>query len=100
MTNRDLKGERVVVWPAFFDRSRSRKYGRKLPLNLCVKKPKIEEIVKAAERAGLDPIVLDKKYPRTWWEDEKCVAVLKKGGKMKTLRIIAEELRRMRGKYH
>ncbi len=97
MSTRDYIGERVLVWPENLDSTIPRSAGRRLSRKECVPKPTLKEIYEAAEKAGLDPIFEEgKKLPRRWWCSQGRIAVLKRGSKLKTLRIIAEELRKMR----
>ncbi len=98
LTSRDYAGKRVVVWPENLDSTLSRNQGRKLPVNECVPKPTIKEIIKAAEEAGLQPLVEDKKYPKRWWLSQGRVVVLKTGSKRETLRKLAAALRELRRK--
>ena len=94
--SREYKGKRIVVWPAYIDSTRSRGEGRKIARREAVPRPRIEEIVEAAERLGLNPEVEDARYPRSWWEDRQRVIVDKMGSKLETLRAIAAEIRRIR----
>ena len=94
--SREYRGKRVVVWPAYLDASLSRGEGRKLPRREAVRRPRIEEIVEAAERLGLNPVVEEAEYPRRWWEQRRRVVVDKMGSKLETLRAIAAEIRRLR----
>jgi len=98
MSSREYKGKRVVIWPVYIDSRRTRGEGRKLPINQCVKAPKPEEIFKAAERAKLRPEIENKKYPKLWWEEKTRITVDKVESKLKTLRLIAKELLKLRGK--
>ncbi len=99
MTSRNYAGKRVIVWPENLDSTLTRNQGRKLPVNECVPKPTIKEIIKAAEEAGLQPLVEeDKKYPKRWWFSQGRVAVLKTGSKRKTLRKLAAALKDLRRK--
>ncbi|KSW11846.1 signal recognition particle [Pyrodictium occultum] len=94
--SREYKGRRVVVWPVYIDSSASRGEGRKVPLRDAVRKPRVEEIVKAAQRLGLNPEVEEARYPRSWWENTKRVVVDKMGSKLNTLKAIAAEIRKLR----
>ena len=97
MSTRDYVGERVLVWPENLDSTLPRGSGRRLPKRECVPKPTLKEPYEAAERAGLDPILEEgKKLPKRWWCSQGRIAVLKRGSKLRTLRIIAEELKRLR----
>ncbi len=88
-------GRKIAIYPAYLDSRRSRKEGRRVPLSLAVKGPTIEEIYKAAKRLKLNPVMEPEvKYPRTWFFESGRVMVLKIGSKQKTLRLIAEIMRR------
>ncbi|AEM39836.1 Ribonucleoprotein complex SRP, Srp19 component [Pyrolobus fumarii 1A] len=94
--SREYRGKRVVVWPSYIDASKSRGQGRKIPRKDAVPRPRVEEIVEAAERLGLNPEVEEARYPRAWWEDRQRVVVDKLGSKLETLKAIAREIRRIR----
>ena len=98
MSSREYKGKRIVVWPIYLDATVPRSKGRRVPIRIAVKNPRVEEIVRAAQALGLDPIVEDKSYPRQWWSEGRRVTVLKKGSKLQTLKLIAETIRGMRSK--
>ena len=87
--------DKWVLWPIYFDLKASRK-GRKLPKNLAMNDPNVEEIYKAAKKLGLNPIKEEKSYPSRWWRKEGRVLVDKKDSKMKTLRKVAEIIKKSR----
>ncbi|BEP18235.1 signal recognition particle subunit SRP19/SEC65 family protein [Pyrofollis japonicus] len=94
--SKEYRGKRVVLWPVNIDSSASRGEGRKIPLRDAVRKPRVEEIVEAARRLGLNPVVEEARYPRKWWEQTKRIIVDKAGSKLETLRRIAAEVKRLR----
>ena len=94
--SREFRGKRIVLWPINIDASASRKEGRKIPLKHAIRKPRVEEVVEAAKRLGLDPQVEEARYPRKWWEQKQRIVVDKMGSKLKTLIAIAEEIKRLR----
>jgi len=98
--SRDYKGRRIVVWAAYIDSTLSRNDGRKISRKYCVKKPRLEEIIEAAERLGLNPVVEEAKFPRLWNVYQKRVIVDKRGSKIKTLVMISEEIKRIRQSKH
>ncbi|WP_247008972.1 signal recognition particle subunit SRP19 [Halorientalis litorea] len=58
-----------VMWPAFFDADLTRAEGRRVPLELAVPDPTVEEIAQAVQQVGYDAVVeRDKQYPREWEE--------------------------------
>ena len=96
--SREYKGKRIVVYPQYIDSRKSRNKGRRIPLSYAVPSPRVEEIVRAAEKLGLNPVIEESKYPSEWWTSEERVVVDKKNSKLKTLKLIAEKINEMRGK--
>lgn len=96
MSSRDYIDVRIVLWPVYIDSTKSRGKGRKISKHHAVPRPRVEEIVEAAEILGLRPIIEDKKYPRLWWEQEKRIIVLKKYPRQELLRKIAEKVKEIR----
>lgn len=92
------KKNRIVIWPVYLDLGRTREQGRLVPVDVAVKSPKVSEIVRAAERLGLNPEVEhDKAHPSAWWDKSGLVTVDSKGTKTDILRRIGAEILRMRG---
>ncbi|MEB3851555.1 MAG: signal recognition particle protein Srp19 [Desulfurococcales archaeon] len=100
MSSREYRGRRVVLWPVNIDSTASIREGRKIPRSSAVPKPTLDEIVRAARELGLDPIVEEKAYPRAWHSERRRVSVVKVGSKRRTLRELAEAVRRMRHRPH
>ncbi|MEM2916904.1 MAG: signal recognition particle subunit SRP19/SEC65 family protein [Candidatus Bathyarchaeia archaeon] len=91
------KQDKIIVWPAYFDSNKTRKEGRKLPKNLTVPTPKLEEIHEASRRLQLQSeIIADTAYPKTPWQKVGQIKVSKKGSKLQTLRLIAKQLQTLR----
>jgi signal recognition particle subunit SRP19 len=56
-----------VLWPEYFDSSRTRAAGRKVSKELAVKDPTLEMIVAALKNLGLDyKVEEDKAFPGNW----------------------------------
>jgi len=92
------KQDKVILWPAYFDSTRTRTEGRRVPKNLAVPSPKLEELQKAAERIGLhSEAVLEAKCPSAPWQKTGMILVSKKGSKTRIIREIAKELLNIRG---
>jgi signal recognition particle subunit SRP19 len=93
--------ETMIIWLANIDASRPRSAGRKMPKGLALQSPDLKELSKAAHNLGLtsqrEP---DKLYPK----DRACdqdpldgrLVIAKRHTKHKTLRILADEVRRIR----
>lgn len=92
------KQNKIVLWPVYFDSTKTRLEGRRVPKSIATPSPKIEEIRKAVERVDLRPeIVADAAHPSSPWRKIGLLAIPKKGSKAKTLQKIAKELLKIRG---
>ena len=90
-----LRGRgKLRIWPAYFDIKYSRKEGRRVPREIAIRDPKIEEIEKAAMKLGLKPILkLGSAYSQYPWRKTGVLLVDKKGSKTEVIKLIAKELR-------
>jgi len=92
------KQDKIIIWPAYFDSTKTRKDGRRIPKNLAVPSPKILEIKDAAEKIGLQcELVADAGYPKTPWQKTGALLVKKKEPKDQIIRSITKQLSKMRG---
>lgn len=79
----------IVLWPEYFDISRSRAEGRRLPKSLCVDKPDLDIIAKGAMILDLEyKIIEDATYPSNSNEKNGCVRVEK--GKMRKTTLLSK----------
>ena len=91
------KQNRIILWSVYFDANKTRTDGRRVPKNLAVPAPKIEELQRAAKRLGLQPeIVSDAAHPSSPWLKSGLLVVPKTESKDKTLKKIAKELSDLR----
>ena len=91
------KQDKAIIWPAYFDQTRTRKQGRRVSKSLAVQSPKAEEIVEAAEKLGLRPeVAAEAGYPKTPWAKTGKIMVDKKGSKEQTIKKIAKQLMKVR----
>jgi len=91
------KQNKIVIWPAYFDSTKSRSRGRRLPKSLAVPSPKILEIKEAIEELGLKcELALDAGYPKTPWLKTGMLFVANEKSKNKMTRKIAEQLLKIR----
>jgi len=92
------KQNKIVLWPVYFDSTKTRPEGRRVPKSFAIPSPKLEEIRKAVERVSLRPeIVADAAHPSSSWQKTGLLAIPKKGSKAEILREIAKELLNIRG---
>jgi signal recognition particle subunit SRP19 len=91
------KQDKIIIWPAYFDQTKTRKNGRRVPKNLAVQSPKILEIQEAAQKLGLEfEVVADKGYPKVPWAKTGMLLVEKKGAKEQIISRIAKQLLKAR----
>jgi len=88
--------DKWVIWPVYFDAEVGRKEGRKIPKELAVKNPTVDEIYMAAKKLGLNPVKEEKAYPKRWWKKEGRILVDKKERKLEVIRKIAEIIKQSR----
>ena len=89
---------RLIIWPAYLDASKSRAEGRILSAKDAVKSPVLKEIEKASLELNLNPLVeTDKAYPKSWWVKGGRVVVDKKGPKSVMVKQIAQVINKIRG---
>jgi signal recognition particle subunit SEC65 len=83
----------MTLWKVNLTADVSRAEGRKIARGLAVKDVTVEEISQAAEKLDLTPVVDHKTHPHGI---EGRVIVDKKYPKIKALKLIADEIRRIR----
>ncbi|MBU7015488.1 MAG: signal recognition particle protein Srp19 [Theionarchaea archaeon] len=88
-----------VVWLANIDSSRSRSEGRKISTGLAVKDPTLSEMQKAAEHLNMKPDVEETQYPKDQGQEARTpgrILLEKQHAKHKTLKLLCDEIRRIR----
>ena len=91
------KQDKVIIWPAYFDQTKTRKDGRRVEKSLAVQHPKIDEITLAVQKLGLKhELVTDSGYPKMPWVKTGMVLVEKQGSKEQVIRRIAGQLPKIR----
>jgi len=89
--------EKIIIWPAYFDSSKTRNDGRRVPKNLAVPSPRVVELKEAAEKLGLQhELVADVGYSKTPWLKTGMILVKKKGSKGQVILLVAKQLLKMR----
>ncbi len=88
------ENKRLVVYLSYLDASKSRSKGRRVPRELAIRKPSLDDVVEAANKLKLDPKVEDKSYPKNWFEEKKRITILKKKPKQILLRDLCMEIRK------
>ncbi len=90
-----------IIWPAYLDKKLSKKDGRKLPKNLAVENPNLDEIKKALDTIKIKyELEKNLKYPKDQGKVERNIGrflVEKKFSKNEILKKISKEIRKNRG---
>jgi len=93
------KQEKVVIWPAYFDQSKTRKDGRRVSKSLSLHNPKIDEVELAVKKLGLKhEVVADASYPKTPWIKTGMILVEKQGSKEQVIQRIAGKISKIERK--
>jgi signal recognition particle subunit SRP19 len=91
------KHNKIILWPVYFDTTKTRTEGRRVPKKLAVSAPKLEELQTAAKQSGLQPeVVSNAAHPSCPWRKTGLLAVPKKEPKNETLKKVAENLSKLR----
>lgn len=89
---------RIIIWPVYLDLNRTRQEGRLASEESSVKSPKVSEIVRAADKLGLNPEAdMSRKHPSSWGDQPGMVMVDNVGPKSDIVRRIGAEIIRNRG---
>ncbi len=85
--------DRIILWPVYFDSTRTRSEGRKVPRRLAVPNPQVTDVLTALERLNLKgEVVQDAAHPRSPWRRIGYIVIQKNDSKNRILKRVAEEL--------
>jgi len=91
------KQDKAIIWPAYFDLAKTRNRGRRVPKDMAVPNPKIEELQTAAGRLGLkNEVVAQVSYPKVPWQKTGSILVEKKTPKEQIIKNLAKQLVKIR----
>ncbi len=91
------KLDKAIIWPVYFDSSKTRKKGRRVSKNLAVQSPKITELKEATDKLGLkNEIKLEAHFPKMPWAKTGMLLVEKKEAKEKIIQKIAKQLMKIK----
>ncbi|WNY25776.1 signal recognition particle protein Srp19 [Methanolapillus millepedarum] len=89
---------KLVVWPAYLDKEKTKAEGRIISKKSAVQEPKPDEILKAAQKLGFEPeFESSKAYPRSWWEKSGRIMIVNAQPKTAAVRQIAAQIKKARG---
>ena len=86
----------LVIYPEYFDLNLKRSEGRKVPINIAVKKPNIEEILEIVKALGSDVLKSSKSHPSNWHSELGSLTIFYDGTKVSLLHKIGKELKLIR----
>ena len=84
--------DHIVIWLDYFNKTLSRKKGRRLPKDKCIFDPSLNELIESTKAAGLEPTETDDqaRYPRRSYVRSGYIMLEKKSSKTKILNKISE----------
>ncbi len=89
--------EKTVIWPTYFDQTKTRRQGRRVQRNFAIQHPKIAEIQTALEKLNLRyEIKLEAGYPKTPWLKTGMIVIEKTFTKEQAILKIAKQLVKLR----
>ena len=89
-----LDNSHYFIFPEYFDKSLTRKEGRRLSLSEAIENPTLTELRLAAEKLGFNyETRKEAAYPRHWWEPNGLILVEKKNSKQQTIRDLSNQVR-------
>ncbi len=84
----------IVLYPSYFDRRVTRKFGRRVPSELAFDAD-LKTILRALDSLGYEYEIEEKAYPRRWWRDRARVRVFTDESKTAVIRKVAEAVRHL-----
>jgi len=87
----------LVIWLDYFNSSLKRSEGRRVPLNISVKNPTLDELVKAAKITGYEPEPFVASYPKRSLTPSGYISIKKVKPKSIALKAISKALTKVRG---
>ncbi|HOU70979.1 MAG TPA: signal recognition particle subunit SRP19/SEC65 family protein [Methanothrix sp.] len=88
--------DKLVIWPIYFDASRSRDEGRMVPIHDAVSEPSLDMLITAAIKSGFKPeIEREKRHPKTWHVEGAAgrILIARAGPKSSALKRIAPAMK-------
>ena len=86
----------IVLYPEYFDFNLKRSEGRKIPINISVKKPSVDELYSITRNIGAEVKKSSKSHPSNWSAELGSINLFYDGKKMELLHKIGKELKNLR----
>jgi signal recognition particle subunit SRP19 len=88
--------EQVVLWPVYFDSTKTRAGGRKVPRRLAKPSTTLGMVEKAIENLGFSyEVVMEASYPRSPWKKTGLILVKKTKPKNQLVMEVAQEISKL-----
>ena len=86
----------LVIYPEYFDFNLKRSEGRKVPVNISVKRPNVDELYSITKDVGTDVKKSSKSHSSNWSAELGSITLFYDGKKMELLHKIGKELKNLR----
>ena len=86
----------IVLYPEYFDFNLRRSEGRKVPINISVKKPNVDELYSITKNIGTKVTKSSKSHPSNWSAELGSINLFYEGKKMALLHKIGKGLKNLR----
>ncbi len=86
----------LVIYPEYFDFNLKRSEGRKVPANISVKRPNVDELYSITKDIGTEVKKSSKSHPSNWSTELGSINLFYDGKKMELLHKIGKELKNLR----
>jgi len=94
------KKNKIILWPVYFDSTKTRTEGRKIPKSYAVQSPRIEELEKAAQKLGIQSQTLtNAAHSKEPWRKTGLLIISKEDSKTRVMRRIAKLLQEIRAEH-
>ncbi|MCP8315783.1 MAG: hypothetical protein H3Z51_02830 [archaeon] len=90
----------LILWLDYFNSNLKRSEGRRVPLNLSVKNPTLDELVKATKLAGYNPKPSVASHPKRGLTHSGYIAIERIKPKSIALREVSKALTMVRGEQY
>ncbi|MBS7615318.1 signal recognition particle protein Srp19 [Candidatus Bathyarchaeota archaeon] len=88
--------DEVVLWPVYFDSTKTRSEGRKVPKKLSRPSPNLGLLERAVVNLGYSfKVTMDAAYPRFSWKKSGLILVKKTKPKNRIISEVAQEISRL-----
>ena len=86
----------LVIYPEYFDFNLKRSEGRKVPVNISVKRPNVDELYSITKDIGTEVKKSSKSHPSNWSSELGSINLFYEGKKIELLHKIGKELKNLR----